>query len=99
MDDLNTIIIKQKPDYLEALTGCQIENKYKVYAYERTSEFEGNIGREFFKCRESSDCCKRTCLAPSCRPFEVGVYKTSPLDGPFLRFEREYACTCFCLNR
>lgn len=78
MDELDTIIVKQKPDYLEALTGCQIENKYKVYAYKPTSEYEGEIGKEYFKCKESSDCCKRNFLSPDCRPFEVGVYKTGP---------------------
>lgn len=45
MTELDTIIVKQKPDYLEALTGCQIENKYKVYAYRPTSEYEGEIGK------------------------------------------------------
>ena len=99
MTDLETIIVKQKPDYLETLTGCEIENKYKVYAYEPTSEYEGNIGKKFFKCKESSDTCKRLCLSADCRPFEVGVYKEEPSKGPFLRFEREYACTVCCCNR
>ena len=64
MADLDTI--SNRSLTIGSANCCQIENKYKVYAYRPTNEYEGEIGKEFFKCKESSDCC--TCLSPDCRP-------------------------------
>lgn len=57
LGNLTAILVKQKPQYLETFTGCEFENKYKVYSYEG-----GEKGKKLFKCREKSSCCTRQCL-------------------------------------
>jgi hypothetical protein len=83
------------------MTGCETENKYYVYAANNTGE---KIGKKFFKCKEKSSFCARTCLSGDCRPFFMRVIHESDKeysnDGQdFLFLERPCACTFLCLNR
>lgn len=51
-----------------------------------------------FKAKEKSSCLARNCLPGDCRPFKVKV-ENEPSGNNFLRFEREFTCTCLCLAR
>jgi len=48
---LPSIFVKQKFEMLEMLTGCETENRYKVYA---TDQGLDKVGRPIFKCKEKS---------------------------------------------
>ena len=96
------ISIKQKIELIEAVTGCEFENRYIVYLADQTGE---KLKQTLFKAREKSNCCARICLSGDCRPFTVdvehkaeGSYSTN--DGTnFLHFVRKFKCTCCCLAR
>ena len=54
------IFIKQKVEIFEVLTGCEMENKYKIYS----CDYEGNqVGASLFEAREKSNICARWCLS------------------------------------
>lgn len=89
------IFIKQKFEVLEALTGCETENKYQVFRADSNGERTNEI---LFKAKEKSDCLARQCLSGDCRPFKCKV-ENEPSGINFLRLERECACTCLCFNR
>ncbi|EAR83257.3 scramblase family protein (macronuclear) [Tetrahymena thermophila SB210] len=98
------IFIEQKLEVIEALTGCQTPNVYKVYPADvngiQTSD------QTIFKCKELSNCCVRQCIAPSCRPFDMAVTNQQgklnygQLSGStFIQMQRPFKCTCLCFNR
>ena len=95
------ILVKQKFDIIEAMTGCENANRY--YVHEMTSE-GGNKKKKIFKCTEKSGWCVRNCLAPDCKPFDMHVIKVAKdedyeTDKPVIRMERKCQCTCYCCNR
>ena len=95
MDNLNQIMISQRPQYLEVHTNCEFENIYNIYTFEG-----GEKGKKILKGKERSSCMARHFTVPECRPFNMYVTKKKNLGkGGFLRFERNYACTCMCCNR
>jgi len=93
---LSSIFIKQKPQYLEALTGCEFENVYYVYKLVREQGFlneqkEVKVktkkekikpqGEVIFKCKEVSGCCERNFMGGSCRPFTMDVMRRTISNG------------------
>lgn len=95
MDNLNQIMIRQMPQLVDAFTACEIENVYYIHTYDG-----GEKGKKVFKGRERSTCVARHCCLPECRPFNMFVTKKKQFGrGGFLRFERNYSCTCMCCNR
>ena len=92
---LNSVMIKQRPQYLETFTDCEFENRYTIHNYEGEQK-----GPKLLKCRERSTCISRHCVGPECRPFSVFVTKKKHMGkGALLRFDRDYAYTCCCCNR
>eukprot|EP00330_Aristerostoma_sp_ATCC50986_P001462 CAMPEP_0114580070 /NCGR_PEP_ID=MMETSP0125-20121206/4400_1 /TAXON_ID=485358 ORGANISM="Aristerostoma sp., Strain ATCC 50986" /NCGR_SAMPLE_ID=MMETSP0125 /ASSEMBLY_ACC=CAM_ASM_000245 /LENGTH=102 /DNA_ID=CAMNT_0001771353 /DNA_START=332 /DNA_END=637 /DNA_ORIENTATION=+ len=67
---LDRIFVKQKFEMLEMLTGCETENRYKVYPADENME---KCGESIFKCKERSNFFARNCLSGDCRPFEMKV--------------------------
>jgi hypothetical protein len=57
--DLERIFVKQKFEMLEMLTGCETENRYKVYAADENMD---KVGEPVFKCKEKSNFFARNCL-------------------------------------
>ena len=53
------VFVKQKFEMLEALTGCETENRYKVYG---SNENMDKVGDPIFKCKEKSSFLARNCL-------------------------------------
>lgn len=81
MDKLGSIYgvyIKQKFELLEAITGCETENKYVVYAADK--EGEKIKKAPIFKAKEKSGILSRLCLKGDCRPFNVKVEHMA--EGP-----------------
>lgn len=91
--------VQEKANKVEAITamlGIEVEmaNKYRIYA-------DGGE-QELFYAVEQTSCCQRQlkqCL-PDCAPWQVDVLYTQ--DGSqekAFRMERDFTCTCCCLNR
>lgn len=101
LDGMSGIFVKQKLDLLELMTGCDMPNKYEVYAMKDGQK----TGRSQFLYTEKSGCCSRMCLPPDCRPLDMSVI--SEQYGPsvdqeqetVLHIERPCKCTFYCFNR
>jgi hypothetical protein len=96
------VFIKQKFMMLEALTGCEQRHRHFVYGLD--SDGKHKKGGKIFKCKENSGCMMRQCCSPHCRAFDMDVnhkdYLDPSFDGSsFLKFKRDFQCTCLCINR
>lgn len=87
--DINGVFIDQKPDWKKNLTGCAQEQEFKIFDL-------NNKENLLLSCSEKSKCCDRCMLLGCCRPFEIFI--KSKEGRPLLRIQRDYTCTCFCLN-
>ena len=89
------VFVKQKFELLEAMTGCETENKYVVYP----ANADGSkVKDSMFKAKEKSSWLARNCLAGHCRPFNVKVEHEGS-GSKFLWLHRECSLTCCCFNR
>ena len=94
------VIIEQKIELMEALTGCETPNRYNVF-------YIDNDGQKKFllKCKEESGWFCRNCVPSSNRPFYLKMFhvkSSSPnADNKQLiaDFERPFMCTCLCCCR
>jgi hypothetical protein len=68
--ELDGVMIKQKFDLMEFVTGCEFPNEY--YAYMRAGT-KGKCGPKLFSWKEKSNCYERTCMKGSCKPFRMKV--------------------------
>ena len=57
------LLIKQHVEMLEAFTGWESANKYRVF---------NSLGQDVFYAKEDNDCCTRMCCGPG-RPFEMNI--------------------------
>lgn len=57
------MLIKQKIEVLELVTGFETQNKYDVLNV---------MGQQVFKAKEDSECCTRQCCGP-CRNFDMEI--------------------------
>lgn len=90
------VYIKQKIEFMEALSGCETANKY--YVYER-GQHGRRRGKEMLKCREYSGCCARNCMSGDCRPFKMRVFNLWNHESKCLEMDRDCQMTCLCINR
>jgi len=94
------VFIKQKMDFAEVLTGCEVENVYYVFPLSKDGDKKG---KKIFKCKEKSGCCAKQCMSAECRPFQLKINlvdEDEELDNePFLLLDRPCKCTCYCCNR
>lgn len=95
------VFIHQKFDAAEAITGCERENRYNIYAIDANGDKKGH---PIFKAQEKSGFLARCCLPANCQPFNMRIRNQDPvsqeIDGSdLLRLEREFKCTFCCLNR
>lgn len=90
------IYISQTVEAIEAITGCETENKYLVF--ERNPHGR-KMGKPILKCKEYSHCCARTCLPGDCRPFKMRVFNLWNHDNMCLELVRPCQCTFLCCNR
>ena len=84
---------------LEALSGCEMPNKYFVSGLSPGGE---RLTADLFKCEEKSGCCERQFCPGNVRPLDIIVRHVSPNSQkdmqPFLQIEKPCKCTmlCFC---
>jgi hypothetical protein len=81
--NMDMLIVDQQYDVLEAITGIEGKNKYKIYT---------RHGLKYF-AQEESEPCARCCLGP-----HVGLtvyYRSIDKNGPeVLRLEKPFMCCC-----
>ena len=105
LQKLISIFVKQKPDYLEGLTGVELEHRYKIYALpeiDKTHE-KPKIKIPIFSCKEKSGCLDRYCCGKM-REMKIDLFShvmtmNGCLKDKFLRLKKDYSCTWACLNR
>jgi len=88
---VDQLIVKQQVELLEAFTGFETANKYKVL---------NTMGQEVYFAKEDTDCCNRMCCGPS-RPFDMNI--TDGQGTEVIHLYRPLRCQgcCFpcCLQR
>jgi hypothetical protein len=98
LERLPGLFIKQKPQYLEAMTGIEQENVYYVHGSDKQGDKDGF---KLLKAKEKSGWCSRNCLPADIRPFKIKVeHELYPKNGQnFLSMDKEFRCACLCFNR
>lgn len=100
----NGVVIRQKVDRLEIMTGLERQNVYHAYkAGQLTEKGAKKKGQKIFKFKEKSTFWQR-CVAGSCKRFGVKCMQYDDEDEEndkqvVLRAEKECQCTYFCYNR
>ena len=94
------VVVEQKIELLEILSGCETANRYNVYLLDK------NKTKKFlFKCKEESSWCCRNCVPSDNRSFILRMIhiknsnKKTDYKKTIADFERPFKCTCCCLWR
>jgi len=80
LTQLDQIIIQQETSLLEALTGWEVKNKFRV---------TNSVGQQVYYALEESDVCQRMCCGPS-RGFIYHI--TDNMQQEVFRVRREFQC-------
>lgn len=94
------VVVEQKIELLEVLSGCETANRYNVYLLDKDKN-----KKFLFKCKEESSWWCRNCCPSNNRSFMLRMihiknsnkkcnYKETIAD-----FERPFLCTCCCMCR
>ena len=81
---VDQLIIKQQVELLEAFTGFETQNKYKVL---------NSIGQDVFFAKEDTDCCNRQCCGPG-RSFDMNILNNQMQE--VLHLHRPLRCQACC---
>jgi hypothetical protein len=94
------VVIEQKIELLEILSGCETANRYNVYLLDRDKQ-----KKFLFKCKEESSWFCRNCLPSDSRSFILKMIhiKNSNKENDYKKtiatFVRPFKCTCLCCFR
>ncbi|CAG2101876.1 unnamed protein product [Medioppia subpectinata] len=84
---VDQLLVKQKIELLETLTGFETNNQYDI---------QNNLGQNVFMASEDTDCCTRNCCGPN-RAFDMRIVGPSRQEVIHLyRPLRCDTCCCFC---
>lgn len=99
LDAANAVFIKQKFDFMEMLTGCDMNNKYDVFRMENGKP----VGAPLFRWTESSSCFQRNCMSADCRQMDMKVtnlhHINQNLNQEVMSILRPCKMTIACFNR
>lgn len=95
-----SLLIRQEPQFLESLTGCEQPNIYHVFG-------NSPLGmRYLFKCIEKSGCCERRFCPSNQRPLDLDIIHCNSVDQlgmgyttPFAHMDKPFMCTICCICR
>ena len=95
-----SILIRQEPEFFEALTGCETPNVYHVFG-------QSPYGYKYlFKCLEQSECCERYFCPSDKREFNMDIIHCSSLaqlgmdyNTPFANMHKPFMCAMGCCCR
>eukprot|EP00091_Calanus_sinicus_P011013 TRINITY_DN25132_c0_g1_i1.p1 TRINITY_DN25132_c0_g1~~TRINITY_DN25132_c0_g1_i1.p1 ORF type:complete len:231 (-),score=69.40 TRINITY_DN25132_c0_g1_i1:67-759(-) len=84
---IDQLLVKQKVELLEAFTGFETNNKYKIF---------NSLGQMVYTSKEDNDCCTRQLCGPA-RPFDMVISDNQGMEVIHLqRPLRCQSCCCFC---
>ena len=94
------VVIEQKIELLEVITGCESANRYNIYLLDKdkTKKF-------LFKCKEQSNWCCRNCCFSNMRSFDLKMVhiinsnKNTNYKKTIAEFNRNFKCSCLCCLR
>ena len=100
LNNCSGVLIKQQPELLEIITGCETPNRYHIFG-------QTNNGYIYlFKCLEKSGCFMRYCCPSSIREFNMEIRHIGSVDELvpgmsklFSNIYKPFKCVCCCLNR
>ena len=96
----DSILIRQEPEFLEAILGCEEPNVYHVFGH-------SPYGYKYlFKCFEQSECCERLCCPSGKREFNMDIIHCNSYEQlgmgynePFANFHKPFMCAVGCCCR
>jgi hypothetical protein len=101
LKNIPKVVIQQKVELLETLTGCETPNRYHVYGH-----YPNGTVSYLFKCKEESSFWSRNCLSADARPFlmriklmDLNCYTVDDFANSFATLKRPFKCTCCCFDR
>jgi len=81
---VDQLVVKQKVELLEAFTGFETANKYKVF---------NSMGQLVYDAKEQTDCCTRQVCGPG-RPFDMSITDHQGME--VIHLERPLRCQLCC---
>lgn len=85
LSQIDQLLVKQQVELLEAFTGFETNNKYKV---------QNSMGQQVYFAAEDTECCTRICCGPA-RPFDIKILDNSQRE--VIHLARPFRCTsCLC---
>ena len=94
------MVVEQKIELLEILSGCETANRYNVYLLDKDKN-----KKFLFKWKEESSWFCRNCIPSDARSFILRMIhiknsnKKADYKKTIADFERPFKCTCCCLWR
>jgi len=94
------VVVEQKIELMEVLTGCETPNRYNVYLLDKSKQ-----KKFLFKCKEESNWFCRNCVPSSNRSFYLKMHhiissnKKTDYKKTIADFDRPFMCTCLCCCR
>ena len=99
LNSCTSVIIKQQPELLELIAGCETANRYHVLGV------CNGVYKYLFKCHERSSFCQRNCCPSHIREFNMDMYHATSvplagnISGKFANLFKPFKCSCLCCNR
>lgn len=84
LTQVDQLLVKQKIEIFEMVTGMETANKYKV---------KNSMGQDIYKAEEHSDFCSRQCCGPL-RKFNMSI--TDNMNRNVISIDRPLKCGNFC---
>merc|ERR1711892_164863 len=81
---IDQLLVKQKVELLEAFTGWETANKYKIF---------NSLGQQVYMAKEDTDCCTRQCCGPA-RPFDMNICDNQGME--VIHLTRPLRCQTCC---
>lgn len=81
---VDQLLVKQQIELLEALTGWETKNRYKV---------TNSMGQQVMYVQEQSTCLMRQCCGPA---RALNLHITDNNNQEIMRISKEFACGCCC---
>jgi uncharacterized protein YxjI len=78
---VDSLIVKQKVEWIEAILGCETKNKYKIL---------NTMGQQIYDAKEDTGCMTRMCCGPN-RPFDLEI--TDDQGNELIHLYRPLRCT------
>ena len=98
LENCTEALIKQRPEFFESISGCELPNLYHVFG------FTSQGYKYLFQCRERSEFCARCCCPSNIREFNMNIFHAVTTGfnlnaKKFANIFKPLKCPCCCCNR